>query len=323
MLFRQLEYFVALAREQHFAKAAQACYVSQPSLSEAIRKLEHELGVPLVNRGRSFEGLTPEGERLVAWARRILADQEALKLEVAAMRTGLQGRLRLGVVPTASTTAALLLGPFCAEHPLVGVALETRLPTAEILTRLDRFELDAGIVHPEEGSIEEQTATHLYHERTVLAASRELVPDSVTELTWAELAELPLCALNESMRRRQAIDKALALRGLTLRPEVMTDSIASVYALAATGRWAGVASDTWFHAFPRSTEVRLIPLVDPVVTFPVALVTGHSEPGSVLAEALAAYAATLALDEFFDGIRAAGQVGRITQRSAAKRTHPA
>src|ERR1700722_17713748 len=121
MLFRQLEYFVALAREQHFARAADACYVSQPALSEAIRKLERELGVPLVNRGRAFEGLTPEGERLLLWARRILADHDSLKQEVAAMQSGLNGRLRLAVIPAASATAALLIEPFCSAHPLVSV----------------------------------------------------------------------------------------------------------------------------------------------------------------------------------------------------------
>jgi hypothetical protein len=99
MLFRQLEYFVALARERHFARAASACHVSQPALSESIRKLEHELKVPLVRRGQKFEGLTPEGERLVHWARRILADCDALKQEVSVLQTGLVGELRLGVVP--------------------------------------------------------------------------------------------------------------------------------------------------------------------------------------------------------------------------------
>ena len=67
MLFRQLEYFVVLAGEKHFAAAA--CSVSQPALSEAIRKLEHEPDIPLVNRGHAVEGLTPEGERLLLWAR--------------------------------------------------------------------------------------------------------------------------------------------------------------------------------------------------------------------------------------------------------------
>src|SRR5246127_3195224 len=95
VLFRQLEYFVALARERHFARAAAACYVSQPALSEAIRKLEQELNVPLVNRDHTFQSLTPEGERLVVWARRILADHDALQQEVSAMRSGLAGRLRL------------------------------------------------------------------------------------------------------------------------------------------------------------------------------------------------------------------------------------
>ncbi len=78
MLFRQLEYFVALAQERHFARAASACHVSQPALSETIRKLEQELNVPLVLE-QKFEGLTPEGDRLVHWVRRILADCDALK----------------------------------------------------------------------------------------------------------------------------------------------------------------------------------------------------------------------------------------------------
>ena len=64
MFPRQLEYLVALDRERHFGRAAAACHVSQPALSEAIRSLERELGVPLVVRGRRFEGLTPEGERV-------------------------------------------------------------------------------------------------------------------------------------------------------------------------------------------------------------------------------------------------------------------
>jgi DNA-binding transcriptional LysR family regulator len=77
MLFRQLEYFVAVASEQHFARAAEACYVSQPALSTSIAKLERELNVTLINRGHKYQGLTAEGERLVVWAKRIRAEQEA------------------------------------------------------------------------------------------------------------------------------------------------------------------------------------------------------------------------------------------------------
>ncbi|WP_156765569.1 LysR family transcriptional regulator, partial [Mycobacterium sp. 1245499.0] len=136
MLFRQLEYFVAVASERHFARAAEKCFVSQPALSASIAKLERELNVTLINRGHSFEGLTPEGERLVVWARRILAEHDAFKSEVDAVRSGITGTLRLGTVPTASTTASLVLSAFCSAHPLVKVHILSRLAASELYRRL-------------------------------------------------------------------------------------------------------------------------------------------------------------------------------------------
>ena len=74
MVIRQLAYLVALARERHFGRAAAACNVTQPTLSAGIRHLENELGVPLVERSQRFQGLTAEGERVLTWAQRIIAD---------------------------------------------------------------------------------------------------------------------------------------------------------------------------------------------------------------------------------------------------------
>ena len=73
MIIRQLVYLDALAREKHFRRAAEACHVSQPTLSAAIVQLEEELGVLIVERGRRFQGLTREGEVVLAHARRGLA----------------------------------------------------------------------------------------------------------------------------------------------------------------------------------------------------------------------------------------------------------
>jgi len=298
MLFRQLEYFVALAREQHFARAAAACYVSQPALSESIRKLEHELGVPLVNRGHTFEGLTPEGERLVSWARRILADHDALVHEVAAMQSGLDGRLRLGVVPAATTTAALMVQAFCSAHPQARVALDTALTTSEIVERLAHFELDAGIAYLGDGDAAVH-AVHLYDQRHALVATRQLVGDPVAQLRWSELAQLPLCMLAPSMRGRQLVDEALEAHGMRLCPEVETDSIASIYALAATGRWAGIVPHPWFYPFELEADARLVPLIEPTVTSSVGLMIRSAEPASVLATAFAAAAKAVAFDELF------------------------
>ena len=75
----KLEYFIALARQQHFGRAADECGVTQPTLSAGIRQLEEQLGVMLVQRGSRFLGLTPEGQRVLEWARRIVGDTRAIE----------------------------------------------------------------------------------------------------------------------------------------------------------------------------------------------------------------------------------------------------
>lgn len=285
MLFRQLEYFVALARERHFARAAQACYVSQPALSEAIRKLERELGVGLVRRGRSFEGLTPEGERLVLWARRILADRDALEQEVTALQTGLTGSLRLGVIPAASGTVALLTDPFCAAHPLVRVAVETSLRSQRIVERLRRFELDAGIMYAEGLDLEGLKVISLYEERHVLVAGTELLPGPPEAIGWTEALQLPMCLLHKGMRGRRIVDEALASRGLVATPQLESDSVVALLAHASTGRWACVVPEPWLYTWRPPTGTRVLALDDPAVTAGISLVIG-AEPGSPLARAL-------------------------------------
>ena len=99
MDIRQLQYLVALAREKHFTRAAQACHVTQPTLSGRIRQLEQELGVPIVERGQRFHGLTPDGHRVLQWANAILEDWGALQQDIATRRNtsgALTGRDTLG-----------------------------------------------------------------------------------------------------------------------------------------------------------------------------------------------------------------------------------
>lgn len=105
MQVRHLSYFVTLAREQHFARAAAACCVAQPTLSAAIRKLENDLDIPLVVRGHRYLRLTQEGMRVLAWAQQIVTDYESLR---AGLRSGLTGILRIGVVPAAMPSVSLL-----------------------------------------------------------------------------------------------------------------------------------------------------------------------------------------------------------------------
>ena len=300
MLFRQLEYFVAVAQERHFARAAEKCYVSQPALSAAIAKLERELNVTLINRGHSFEGLTPEGERLVVWAKRILAEHDAFKAEVHAVRSGIAGTLRLGTVPTASTTASLVLSAFCSAHPLAKVQINSRLAATELYRRLREFELDAAIVHAAREDPHDVDLVPLYEERYVLLSPADMLPSGTTTLAWPEAAQLPLALLTADMRDRQIIDQAFAGHHITVSPQVETDSVASLFAQVATGNWACIVPHTWLWTSSPGAEIRAVEMVDPVLKAEIALATNSSGPGSPIARALTASAQQLALNEFFD-----------------------
>src|ERR1700756_5071558 len=113
----KLEFIIALAREQHFGHAAEACNVSQPTLSAGIKQLEDMFGVLLVQRGSRFRGLTPEGERVLVWARRIVADARAMRQDVDALKRGLVGHVGIAAVPTALAMSAMLTTPYRAKHP--------------------------------------------------------------------------------------------------------------------------------------------------------------------------------------------------------------
>ena len=132
MLIRHLEYLVALARERHFARAAAACNVTQPALSAGIKQLEESLGVPIVDRDHRFQQFTPAGERVLAWARRLLAERDALAQELGRTDGGVAGHLRIGAIPVALPVLSLLTTPFVSKHRRVRITV-TSLTSVELL----------------------------------------------------------------------------------------------------------------------------------------------------------------------------------------------
>src|ERR1700676_4013783 len=161
MFIRQLEYLVTLARERHFAKAAEACHVSQPALSSAIRSLEKELGIMIVQRGRRFMGLTAEGERVLAWAQQTLASLSHMREDASVAKSAMTGTLRVGAIPTAMTVAAFLTGPCYSAYPNIRYTLSS-LTADAIVSQLDHFELDLGLTYLDDTVIEGFEKLHLY-----------------------------------------------------------------------------------------------------------------------------------------------------------------
>jgi DNA-binding transcriptional LysR family regulator len=299
MLFRQLEYFVALAREQHFARAAAASYVSQPALSSAIQKLEQELNVTLINRGHAFQGLTPEGDRLVIWAKRILAEHDAFKAEVKAVQSGLTGTLRLGSTSAGSTTLSLPVEAFAAVHPLAKVRIHTRLSSDELVRMLLEFELDATLMASEPAAEAGLETVPVYEEQYVLIVPQELLPDHDTTMPWVDAHRLPLALLDRRMHGRKLVDQAFAERGLVIEPQVEADSIATLYALVRTGRWASIVPRTWFFTRGGLHGPGIVVMADPVVRQKIVVAINPTEPGSLIARSFEQTAASLALNELF------------------------
>ena len=132
MDIKQLRFLIALDETRHFGQAAARCHVTQPTLSMRLRGLEDELGVELVRRGQRFEGFTEAGQRILAWARTLMAAHDGLYAEAQAFQGQLVGTLRVGLVPLASFDPMPLLQHLRLLHPKLHFQLQV-LSTERIL----------------------------------------------------------------------------------------------------------------------------------------------------------------------------------------------
>lgn len=145
MDIKQLKYLIALDQTRHFGQAAAACHITQPTLSMRIRNLEEELNLTLIQRGQRFEGFTPEGERILAWARAVLAAHDGLAAEAAICRGQMVGQLRVGMVPLASLNPMQLIKPLAEKYPALQFSLLS-MTSEQIIDGVSRNQLDLGIV---------------------------------------------------------------------------------------------------------------------------------------------------------------------------------
>ncbi|OZD18183.1 LysR family transcriptional regulator [Rhodococcus sp. 06-156-3C] len=293
MHFRQLEYLVVLAREKHFTRAADACAVSQPALSEAIRKLEIELDLPLIVRGHKFEGLTPEGLQIVRWAREILDAQQSLHQAAKSLRSGVTGVVRIGVIPTASAAAADIASPLAVRHPLVSVHFTGDLSASDIAARLDRFELDGGITYLDDPIQQNYRCFPIYREQYMLLTADDPTSPRRSEISWSEASRFAMCTLPSIMRGRRILDEHFAYEGVTQSARIETDSVATLYAHVKTGQWAAVVPQMWSRVFGEPPGLRYTPLTPNLPAPVVGLITRVDGPSSILVEALEVTASTL------------------------------
>ncbi len=281
----KLQFFITLAREQHFGRAAEECGITQPTLSSAIRQLENELGVMLVNRGSRYQGLTPEGQRVLEWSRRIVGDARAMKEEMRAARTGLSGHVRIAAIPTALSLIPKITAPFQEKHPDVTFSIQSAT-SLQIMSRLGNLETDIGITYLDNEPLGRVVTVPLMEERYHLVVAKGMAPVGRDSITWAEASRMPLCLLTPDMQNRRIINRHIGEAGATVEPRLESNSMIVLFTHVLTGKWASIMPVNAARSFGFADEVAIIPLVEPEAAHSVGVVALERDPNTPLVSAL-------------------------------------
>ncbi|RZU47642.1 LysR family hydrogen peroxide-inducible transcriptional activator [Fluviicoccus keumensis] len=280
MTLTDLRYLVTLAEVKHFARAAAACFVSQPTLSIAIKKLEDELDVSLFERHRHEVLVTPAGERIVAQAQRVLQEAALLKDMARAERDEFAQPLRLGAIFTVAPYLFPTLVPALHESaPALLLYLEENY-THVLTEKLSAGELDVILIATDEDLPETHSRT-LFHESFRLLLPRRHPWAERAEVSAAELDDAPMLMLGEGHCFRDQILSACPVSharlsngnsletlrhmvanglGLTLIPAIgepylLNDSLCAIDVNPAPGR---DIIAVWRRRFPRPQAVQAL-----------------------------------------------------------------
>jgi DNA-binding transcriptional LysR family regulator len=259
MDLRQLSYFVAVAEEAQFTRAAERVSVAQPAVSAQIRRLERELGETLFHRDRRAVTLTAAGETLLPHARAALAAAERGRDSISSLRGMLHGRLRIGVAGPVDSRLAETLGHFHRTHPAIEIVL-TNLQNEPLLSAIAEGEIDAGVVGVGAQPLPpEVRARVVVVEPLVLGVCRDHPLSRRKAITVVDLREQPMITLIPGSGLRTVIENACHDAGFSPRIIAETGDLGSLVELVAAG--LGVA------VVPRSAAeggaVTVVPIARP------------------------------------------------------------
>ena len=302
-LLASLRYLVALDEHKHFGRAALACHITQPALSNALRALEQEFGTTIINRGRVFVGLTPEGERVLASAQRMMHERELLLQDLRSVAGRPTGNLVIGAVPTAVPIAARFAAMLQAQHPGI-MPTVLSMTSDEIEKGLEKLSLDLGLGYTDRLQTQQSPkpsrlrSLAQYTEHYFLVR-KQAKPDSRprlrigSKITWQEAGSLPLCLLTPDMHNRTIVDAAFATAGVTVQPIIETNSLLTLALSVVAGEVCSILPGAMLDTVRGYAELEALPLHGPVVLTPIGFMMPHSLRMSHTQQA----ASVLALDE--------------------------
>ncbi|MGF6348730.1 LysR family transcriptional regulator [Variovorax sp. W2I14] len=304
-LLASMRYLVALSEHKHFGRAAQACHITQPALSNALRALETEFGVVIVKRARVYVGLTHEGERVLATAQRMLRDNEVLLQELRSDVDNPHGRLRMAAVPTAIPILSRFAAMLHQRHPGILPAVLS-MSSQELETGLESLSIDLALGYTERMHMPgiklkawPQSIEHYFLLRRAETPSADELRIG-QPITWAEAGKLPLCLLTTDMHNRAIMDQSLREAGVPVSPAIETNSVLTLTLAVSAGTVSSVLPGAMVAAVRTHRELEALPLVAPEVRTPIGFMT---QDGVRASRALDAALAFLQTPEWAEQVR--------------------
>ncbi|WP_285412823.1 LysR substrate-binding domain-containing protein [Variovorax sp. efr-133-TYG-130] len=296
-LLASMRYLVALSEHKHFGRAAQACHITQPALSNALRALESEFGVVIVKRARVYVGLTHEGERVLATAQRMLRENDVLVQELRSTQGDPHGRLSMAAVPTAIPMLSRFAAMLQQRHPGIVPAVLS-MSSQELETGLESLSVDLALGYTERMHLPgiklkawPQSIEHYFLLRRAKKASADHLRIG-KPMPWAEAGKLPLCLLTPDMHNRAIIDQALREAGVPAAPAIETNSVLTLALAVSVGTVSSVLPGAMVAAVRSHRELEALPLVSPEVRTPIGFMTQDGVRSSRALDAARAFLQT-------------------------------
>lgn len=253
MRHSQLKAFHYVALLGGFSRAAEALFLTQPAISEQVRKLEQDHDVLLFNRERKRVYLTEQGEQLFRLTKQYFEIEQQIEDYVSETGAAIDGELR--IIADSAHHLSGILGPFRKKYPNITVTLRSG-NTEEILEELRSYNAEIGVA----GSLspgKDMRAVNLGATPIVAFAARGVLLASIKRVTVKELADLPLIFRESGSKTRQKLEEEAAKQGITLTPAIVAEGREAVREIVASGAGIGFVSKAEYGHDDRLIQIEI------------------------------------------------------------------
>ncbi|WP_326072698.1 LysR family transcriptional regulator [Paenibacillus alba] len=265
--YRLLEYFIAVCEELHFTRAAEKLGISQPTLSQQIRLIEHRVGSPLFQRIGKKVYITEAGEILLKHSRNIFHELDQAQAALNEIQGMQRGKLRIGCSGNHLLTATIMA--FHAQYPKIELSV-TELATEETKDGLLNNQLDIGVVFlPDED--EQLACIPLYNEKLLFVVSDKHPLAQAQAIPLEELVQLPVAMMPGKFYVRQLMDECCKKNGFEWKPILELSTLESLFQMAKQNVVGVILPGSYVDSI-HSSEICCIPIVDPVPQKDVGIV---------------------------------------------------